>query len=407
MTELDKILGIVLWLCAAVVAYHYVVYPVLIWVLAKCFGRVKPPQPLKDEELPTISILIAAHNEEAMIGKRMTNALELDYPADKMEIVVGSDGSTDGTARIVRSFADPRIRLLEYQENRGKASVLNSSMDELKNQIVIFSDANTFFERDAARLLVRWLRDPAVGVVCGKLVLTEAATGKNVDSMYWRYETFLKKSEGALGALLGSNGAIYALRRELFVPIPGNTIVDDFVIPLLAKLRSDCGIIYDADAVAHEETAPDIAAEFRRRSRIGAGGFQAIGMLWPLLNPMHGWVAMSFFSHKVLRWLCPFALLGALISNVLLVNLVFYRWTLAAQAAFYVLAMLGPYVPGRNPLVKLLRVATMFTSMNAALLMGFWMWLRGSQKGAWRRTARSADAAGQAKVASVSGAGVE
>src|SRR5262249_30950742 len=148
-------------------------------------------------------------------------------------------------------------------------------------------------------------------VVCGRLVLTDPATGCNVDSYYWRYETFLKRCEGRLGALLGANGAIYAIRRELYTPIPGNTIVDDFVIPLRAKLRTGCRIVYDGDAVAREETPPNVGAEFHRRSRIGAGGFQSIGLLWRLLNPRSGWVAFTFFSHKILRWVCPFFLVAA------------------------------------------------------------------------------------------------
>jgi cellulose synthase/poly-beta-1,6-N-acetylglucosamine synthase-like glycosyltransferase len=385
------------WLCVALVVYAYVAYPAIVYLLARLFGRrrgtaadVTPPQ---DGDLPSVSLLIAAYNEESVIGDRVRNALAMEYPADRFEIVVGSDGSSDATCDIVRGFTDPRVRLLDYRERRGKSTVLNSSVPQLRGELVILSDANTDIDPAAARSLVRWFRDPRVGAVCGRLVLTDAATGGNADGTYWKYETFLKKCEARLGGLLGSNGAIYAIRRSLYVPIPGNTIVDDFVIPLLAKLRHGCGILYDADAVATEETAPDVASEFHRRARIGAGGFQAIGILWRLLDPRQGWTAFTFLSHKVLRWLCPFFLVGALAANLALLDRPHYRLTMAAQVAFYLLALVASKLPGRTPLLKPVRLAAMFTSMNAALLVGFFRWLRGGQKGTWRRTARVAGAA--------------
>jgi cellulose synthase/poly-beta-1,6-N-acetylglucosamine synthase-like glycosyltransferase len=175
------------------------------------------------------------------------------------------------------------------------------------------------------------------------------------------------------------------------VPIPNNTIVDDFVIPLLAKLRSDCRIIYDCQAVAHEESAPDIRSEFRRRTRIGAGGWQSIGMLWRLLNPRHGWVALAFFSHKVLRWICPFAMVGMILANLALLGFPIFEKLMVAQTAFYLMALIGAFVPGRNPATKLLRLCTMFISMNAALMLGFWQWLLGLRGGTWHRTARSVE----------------
>jgi cellulose synthase/poly-beta-1,6-N-acetylglucosamine synthase-like glycosyltransferase len=198
----------------------------------------------------------------------------------------------------------------------------------------------------------------------------------------------LKRQEGRLGALLGANGAIYAIRRDLYSPIPAQTIVDDFVIPLLAKLRNDCTIVYDGEAIAWEETAPDVGAEFHRRSRIGAGGFQSLGLLWRLLDPRRGWVALGFFSHKVLRWLCPFFLLGLLASSALLGERPFYRSALLGQAFFYLISLLAVFFPTWTRALKPLRLATMFTGMNAALLVGFWRWLCGSQRATWRRTDR-------------------
>jgi cellulose synthase/poly-beta-1,6-N-acetylglucosamine synthase-like glycosyltransferase len=344
-----------------------------------------------------ISVLIAAHNEEAVIAERIQNALAMDYPPDKLEIVVASDGSEDGTAEIVRRFAYLGVRLLDYAHRRGKAAVLNSAIKEVNGDIVLLSDANTWIDPQSALKLVRWFHDPRVGVVCGRLVLTDSHTGRNADGAYWQYETFLKRCEGQLGALLGANGAIYAIRREVYAPIPNDTIIDDFVIPLLAKVRTDCAIVYDCEAVAREETAPDFASEFRRRSRIGAGGFQSIGILWRLLNPAHGWVAFTYLSHKVLRWLCPFFLIGMLVTNPLLWEHPLYFAILMGQVAFYLTALVGAYLPPHSrPLkpLRLLRLITMFTGMNMALLVGCWRWLRGSQKAAWSRTVRLAEVNG-------------
>ena len=379
-----------LWGSLALVAYAYVVYPALIHVASRAFGRRSMAPAAVDDDLPTASLVLAAFNEEAVIGARLADALAMDYPADRLEILVGSDGSTDGTAEVARSFEGRGVRLLDFPLNRGKASVLNDAVAASTGEILLMSDANTRVEPGAARCLARWFADPEVGAVVGRLVLVDPVSGKNADGLYWRYETFLKTREATLGALLGANGAIYAIRRCLYEPIPPGTIVDDFVIPLLATQRTGCRLVYDREAVAVEETAPGVGAEFRRRARIGAGGYQSIGMLWRLLDPRRGWLALAFWSHKVLRWLGPFFLLGALAANLALAGRPFYRGMLAAQVGFYLLAGLLPMVPSRVRLARPLRLSTMFVGMNAALLVGFCRWLFGRQKGTWARTERSA-----------------
>jgi cellulose synthase/poly-beta-1,6-N-acetylglucosamine synthase-like glycosyltransferase len=382
---------IVFWTCLALVSYAYVGYPLLVWGLSRVLHRPVVPQAEDDADLPAVSLLIAAYNEEAVIEDRLRNALAMDYPPAKLEIVVSSDGSTDRTAELVRRSAGSRVRLLDYTHRRGKAAVLNASVPELRGEIILFSDANTEIEAEAARKLVRWFGDPGVGAVCGRLVLTDSRTGKNVDSLYWMYETFLKQCEGRLGALLGANGGIYALRKAFYTSIPEGTVLDDFVIPLVAKLRTGCTIVYDSEAGASEETPPELGSEFRRRARIGAGGFQCLGLLWGLLHPRWGWTALAFASHKVLRWLCPFFLLGMLASNLVLCTRPFFQAALAAQLLFYLVSWVMGVIPVRSRLLKPLRLTTMFTGMNLALLVGFWRWLRGSPQGVWQRTARDAE----------------
>jgi cellulose synthase/poly-beta-1,6-N-acetylglucosamine synthase-like glycosyltransferase len=222
-------------------------------------------------------------------------------------------------------------------------------------------------------------------------VLTDARSGRNVDGLYWRYETFLKKCEGRLGGLLGANGAIYAMRKQLFCSIPDNTIIDDFVIPLLAKLKHDFRIVYDETAIAHEETPPTIGHEFRRRVRIGTGDFQSLALLWGLLSPRHGWTCLTFIGHKLLRWLSPFFLLLAFIVNLFLLSQPIYLATFLGQCAFYATAIVGMTLRGNGILTKLARTISLFCSVNAALLVGFVRWATMPQTGTWQRTDREAD----------------
>ena len=390
MRYLDVPIMVIFWICAAAVVYAYLAYPLVIWALAKCFGRDRHAPHHAREELPSVSLLVAAHDEEAVIAQRLINALAMDYPPERLQIAVACDGCTDATASIVQSFAGRGVKLLKFKRRRGKAAVLNAAILELAGQIVILSDANTDIDPAAPRKLIRWFTDPRVGAVCGRLVLTDPLTGRNADSIYWKYETFLKRCESRLGALLGANGAIYAIRRNLFVPIPDGTIVDDFVLPLLTTLKNRCAIIYENEAIASEETPADLRSEFRRRSRIGAGDFQSLGTLWRLLDPRRGWIAFTFLSHKILRWLCPFFILSLMVCNLFLLHRPLYRYTLLLQAGWLLASAVSCIVPTHIRVLKPLRLTLMFTSMNAALLVGFFRWIKGGQSGVWQRTARAA-----------------
>lgn len=378
----------VFWGCASLIAYTYLVYPILLIVLGAIRRGPAAPRDLADADLPNVSVLIVAHNEESVIRERIENLLALDYPKDKIDLVVASDSSGDRTVDIVNEYSEQGVRLFAFTARTGKAAVLDAVIPQLTGSIAILSDANTMMDRQAARRLVRWFQNGHVGVVCGKLVLTDPITGSNVDSLYWRFETLLKRCEGKLGALLGANGGIYAIRRSVFHGVRHDTIVDDFVIPLLARVRTGCAIIYDETAIAYEETPPEIAVEFRRRARIGAGGFQSIAVLWPLLDPRKGWIALTFASHKVLRWLCPFFLIGLAAANLVLVNMGIYGATLVVGLLLGAIALLGQYLSLGSPTGRALRLTTMFATMNAALLVGFFRWVTGRQQGVWERTVR-------------------
>ena len=184
---------------------------------------------------------------------------------------------------------------------------------------------------------------------------------------------------------------MYAVRKSMYRAIPSGTLVDDFVIPLYAKIHTDCHIVYDSEAIATEETPPNVRAEFRRRSRIGAGGYQSLVLLRRILLPRYGWTAFAFLSHKLMRWLCPFFMIGLLLSNLFLLGYPAYRWLLGAQLAFYLLALVVALAPPRLKLPKTLRLTTMFTGMNLALLVGFFQWVFQRQRGTWVRTVRLAE----------------
>jgi cellulose synthase/poly-beta-1,6-N-acetylglucosamine synthase-like glycosyltransferase len=373
------------WIFSVLIAYPYLIYPPLIWILSRLLGR-QPRAP--DIVAPSLSVLIVARNEQGVIQRRIDNALALEYPPGRIEVVVASDGSSDQTAQIVGQNAHRGVRLIELAGAGGKASALNAVFPQLTGDIVLLSDANTEFNPAAASQLARWFADPTVGVVCGRLILVDPLTGRNADGLYWRFETMLKVCEARLGALLGANGAIYAVRRAVYPALPDRTIVEDFVIPLLARLRHGCGVLYDSTAIARETSAPSLREEFRRRCRIGAGDFQSLALLWPLLNPRRGFVSFTFFSHKLLRWLCPFFLIGSLASSAALARRPFFRVAACAQLGFYLVCAVVMLAPRRVPLPRIVMLATMFVSMNAALLTGFWVWLTGSGQGQWEPTQR-------------------
>jgi cellulose synthase/poly-beta-1,6-N-acetylglucosamine synthase-like glycosyltransferase len=279
----------------------------------------------------------------------------------------------------VRLYAAPRA---------GKTSVLNRCIPLASGDIVVLTDANTRIEPDAVQRLVRHFEDPEVGAVCGKLTLFNPSKRDYEESAYWSYESLIKLYEGKRGAVMGANGGLYAIRRKLFTALPESTIVDDFVIPLRI-LEHGFKVVYEPLAVAHEETTEDYEQEFGRRARIAAGNFQSLALVPGLLSPAAGFSAFAFWSHKLLRWCAP-ALMGlALLANLFLLDSTFYRLTLFTQVTFYALAYLGKAGVLRGTGRRIASVAYYFVTMNLAIAVGFWRFLRNSQRAAWDRTARA------------------
>jgi len=380
---------VIFWLSVLLIGFSYVVYPILLAFAAKLFGESNNFSNISEiEDWPEVAVVIAAFNEEQDIQQRVENLLAQDYPANKITYFIGSDGSTDGTNEILSKFNDPRLKAQLFEVNRGKASVLNNLMDFVNQPIVIFSDANTHFESDAIKRLVAHFENSKVGAVCGELNLFNPGNNDNKDSTYWRYEQFLKDKEGKLDALLGANGAIYAIRTHLYTPIPENTVVDDFLI-VMNVAKEKYKIVYDKEALAHEEIAPSIAEERKRRIRIGTGNYQAFTRLYWALNPFNGWRFFSYFSHKVLRWFTPHLMITALMSNFILIGDTFYNTTFLIQIIAYLIATLGQKLSEQGkPIPSSVALLTFFVSMNLALLQGFYRFAFKNVKGTWQRTSR-------------------
>ncbi|MDA1044598.1 MAG: glycosyltransferase family 2 protein [Verrucomicrobia bacterium] len=397
------LLFVVMLSALALMVYAWLIFPVLISWCAVRQARPEAPRQPETFKPPLVDVVIAAHNEAAHIAKRIQNLLALDYPQDRLRVLIGVDGSDDDTARIAQAAADGHagIHVHEFLVRRGKVPVLKDLVSLCEAPVIVFSDANTVFRRDALQRLVHPLSEAAVGAVCGKLVLAEDETAESgsgsEEGFYWDWETRLKVSESRLDSCLGANGAIFAIRRELFWSgLPVNTLVDDFVIGMKVR-EQGCRVLYEPRAVAFEEL-PELKDEWVRRVRIGAGDFQALGYCRGCLHPRFGWFALSFLSHKVLRWFTPhLGLLATLCGAVLaFAEDPLYRagGVVVLAAAFCAVGVAGiGRALGRNEsrYARLPRLGWHFVSMQLALLMGSVKFCRGNMGSHWTRTPRTAD----------------
>jgi cellulose synthase/poly-beta-1,6-N-acetylglucosamine synthase-like glycosyltransferase len=370
---------------AAIVVYVYAGYPLVLVLLRRLLARpglCRAATTSSAETTPGVSLLVAAYNEADVIAAKVHNALALDYPPNQLEIVVASDGSRDGTAEIVRrSTDDARVRLVHYPQNRGKLYVLNDTVPQLKGEIVAFSDASSMLDPDSMRRLAAHFADPKVGAVSGVYKVTDHdqdVHGKQED-FYWRYETFLKLQETALGSILGCHGSLYAIRKRLY-PFPDpRTINDDYVIPLRI-IQQGYRVGYEPAAVAREP-AKEMGG-FGRRVRIMTGNFRQLSELAALLRPFRPVELFFFCSHKVGRLIVPWALIAAFVANVLLLDRPFFRWMLVLQLGFYALAGVGAVWPLRP---RVLRLPYFFAMINAASFLGLYYAVRPRSAVAWKR----------------------
>jgi cellulose synthase/poly-beta-1,6-N-acetylglucosamine synthase-like glycosyltransferase len=354
---------IIFWVAASLILYVFAGYPLLLWLLQLIFHRKSHPE----RDQPSVSLLIPAHNEAAIIAEKIDNSLALDYPAAQLEIVVASDGSTDSTAGIVdrrvQACAPGRVRLLDFPVNRGKIAVLNDAVPLLKGDIVVFTDASSMLAPEALRRLVANFADPSVGAVSGVYrVLNQQQASLGVqEALYWRYETFLKLLEARLGAMLGAHGSLFAIRKRLYPLLPPATINDDFLIPLRV-VEQGYRVAYEPSAVAFEQARE--MEGFGRRVRIAAGNVEQLVAAKALLWPPRPMLLFCFLSHKAGRLLVPVAMLAAMTASLVLWGQPFYTGMALAQILFYVLAVLGAFFPLKP---RFLRLPYYFSMINGAL----------------------------------------
>ena len=350
------------WTSVFLAVYPYLVYPSLLALLRRVMSR--PPRKAPIE--PTVSVLVAAFNEEAVIAEKIENSLALDYPANRIETVIASDGSSDRTNAIAATYADgKRVRLVAFPVNRGKLAALNDVIPQLGGEIVVFSDAASMLTPESIRVLVANFADASVGAVSGAYLVrnpAHAALGPQED-FYWRFETSLKAAEAEVSSTLGAHGALYAIRRQLY-PAPERSVInDDFVIPLRIVARG-YRAVYEPGAVAVEE-AHEMEG-FRRRVRIASGNIQQLGELPRLLMPPRILPAFFFISHKAMRLLVPPAMLACFVANIFLLGTPVYDALFVAQLVFYALALSGAVFALRP---RLLRLPYYFSMVNAAFIV--------------------------------------
>jgi len=385
------------WLCLCTLAYNYVGYPVLLFILSVAYQAKsdalyllhrgnRRSRPIS-EDLPRVALLMSAYNEESVIQAKLENCLQIDYPVERLEFLFGLDASTDATADVLTRFPNSRLRVLKYRTRRGKLSVLCDLAQQTSAEILVLTDANTMLDRNSIRNMVRHFVNPRIGAVSGEEVRTVArGSDPGAESLYWRYESAIKLLESRLNVSQGGNGAALAVRRSLFKPTR-HSIVEDFQIPLDIRFNG-FRVVYDPEVIAIEEITPTFSAQFARRVRIGAGNYQTLFRNPRYLSPWNGLLSFSFISHRFLRWLCPFVLLVALFCNIALATQPRFAALLALQCSFYSAALLGYALKRRGRSTGMLSLPLHFCSMNLALFLGLYAYVTGRQGATWAATPR-------------------
>ncbi|MEQ1587516.1 MAG: glycosyltransferase family 2 protein [Cyclobacteriaceae bacterium] len=381
----------VFWIGMAVVLYTYVGYGLIIYIFSEINGKRKIPEIQTDSELPDVTLLIAAYNEERFIASKIKNSLSLDYPLQKLNVWIVADGSTDKTVAIAQNFQ--AVKTFYMPERKGKIHAVNRVMKFVNNPIVVFSDANTHLNSDALKNIVRHFQDNKVGGVAGEKRIAvnneDNASGAG-EGLYWRYESTLKTLDSNLTTAIGAAGELFALRPDLYHEPAPDTIIEDFVTSLKIVARG-YRFVYEPEAYAIETASASIHDEWKRKVRISAGGLQAIGRLPELLNPFrYGLITWQYLSHRVLRWtLAPFALPLLILSNFVLYNeSPFYQLCLFGQLTFYAIAIVGHYLREKKITIKGLFVPYYFSMMNLSVFAGIGRLLRKQQSVIWEKSER-------------------
>ncbi len=376
----------IFWFAAALVGYSYLGYPAWLWLRSLWSPRPVRRGSFDSTNTPTVSAVMVVRNEEAIIARKLDNLLTLDYPAEKLDVVIVSDGSSDRTPEILTDYArNSRVQILLKQLSQGKAAGLNDAIQHATGDVLLFTDARQQIESAALRLLIENFADPDVGAASGELMLGDPTTGETGKGMglYWRIEKKVRERESASGSVVGATGAIYCARRSLLVasPLPEGTILDDVLLPMQV-VRQGSRVIFDSRARAWD--SPDLGdgREFSRKVRTLSGNYQLL-QLAPWLLSSQNAIRFEFISHKLSRLAVPFALLVLLIASMFLPE-PFYRAALVAQLAFYALSLAALAGIKIGPLSRIADPARTFVVLNSAALVAFVNFVTG-RKAVWVR----------------------
>lgn len=378
------------WLALFLIIHGFFLFPKLTLLIGKILKK-EIKRDLSYE--PYISLFIPAYNEERVIAKKIENVLSLDYPTDKLEILICSDCSADRTGEIVNEYVAkyPQITFNDYRERSGKTGMINKAIPHAKGEIMVMTDANTMYENDALRKIVSSFSSDDIAAVLGEvqLFVPEEGTGLEKEVSYRAFEARIKYVEGLFGAGMGAFGGFYAFRKERFVPLPANAYSnDDFLIPA-RFVAQGYKVGFDNEAISHEETGVTVNEEFGRRVRIGAGNFQSFSFLLPMLNPFRFSRFYFYVSHKVIRWFSPFILLVLLMASMALsCTGVIYAGILYAQLVGYTLATLGWILDKAKIRVPVVHSLYHFMAMNVAIFLGFFRFAKGIKSATWNSTER-------------------
>jgi cellulose synthase/poly-beta-1,6-N-acetylglucosamine synthase-like glycosyltransferase len=368
------------WINVFFIFYTYFGYSLFILILARFFEHEVKKQDIN----PRVTFLITAYNEEKNIAKKLQNTLFLDYPGDKLEILVASDGSTDRTDQIVQEFAPQGVRLIRVNGRVGKTETQNRAVQSATGEIIIFSDATTEYDHLAIRNITRNYADPTVGAVSGRYEYCNP-TGASIGIgtiLFWKYENLIKRSQTRIKTITGCCGCIYSVRRGLYTPLPPD-IISDLVEPLKI-LEKGYRIVFEPEAIAHEETTEKVKEEFQMRIRVISRGMRGLLYMRALFNPLkHGFVSFQLISHKLFRWLVPVFMVLLFSSNVFLIGTPFYTGTFIAQVIFYGMAIAGWVGEKLDLKLKLFSIPLYFFTVNIASIISLFKTLKGYKAVTW------------------------
>ncbi len=385
---------IAFWISLFLVFYTFFGYGILLYILVKLRVAIKGKRKIPDNggNWPTVTLIVAAYNEQDYIIDKIKNTLELNYPKDKINFIFVTDGSNDKTPDLIATY--PQIKLMHRPERSGKIAAVHRAMKEVTTEVAIFTDANTFLNKDSMLNIARHYADPTVGAVSGekRVSIEDVADATAGEGFYWKYESKLKTWDSELYSVVGAAGELFSVRTSLYIPVEPDTILDDFMISMLIAEKG-YRIVYEPMAYATETGSENVKEELKRKVRIAAGGIQSIVRLKALLNPFKQFtLTFQYISHRVLRWtITPFLMILAYILNLLIVTKggsPIYLALLGCQTMFYGASLLGWLLETRQIKVKILFIPYYFCMMNYAVVAGIRRYLKGSQSAAWEKSKR-------------------